>query len=176
MRTHSRLLLFVLPLILILLPTSARALGPGGDLSFGYSRVGANGFIANTPAENGWEAAGHIHLFPFLGGELDVAHYGLGAANNLPRTTTVMVGPRVTVGAAGIHVFGHGLVGVAHSYTVGGPITYSKNDLAGDLGAGVDFGLVPFFAWRVGGDYITTNHVPADSSHWRLNTGLVFRF
>ena len=177
MRTYSRLLLFVLPLaILATAALPVHALGPGGDVYFGYARSGSNNFVVNTPAENGWEAAGHIHLFPFVGAEADLAHYGVGAPTNDPRTTTVMFGPRVTVGAAGIHVFAHGLVGVAHSYTVGGPLSYSRNDLAGALGGGADIRILPFFAWRIGGDYITTNNAPSNASHGRFATGIVFRF
>ena len=175
MRNSSRFT-FLLLLVLALLPAAACALGPGGDLYFGYSRSGANNFIANAPAENGWEAAGHIHFIPFVGAEVDVAHYGMGAASDQPRTTTALVGPRVTVGLAGIHVFAHGLVGIAHSYSVGGPLSYSKTPLAGDIGAGADFHLLPFFGWRVVGDYVTTTDSPSNASHYRFGTGLVFRF
>ena len=171
-----RLILMSAAASLVFAPAAARALGPGGDVYFGYSRSGANNFIANTPAENGWEAAGELHFIPFIGAEVDVAHYGLGASNSDARTTTVLLGPRVTVGLAGIHVFAHGLVGVAHSYSVGGPLSYSKNPLAGDLGGGVDFHLLPFFAWRVTGDYITNTDAPSNANHYRFGTGLAFRF
>lgn len=166
----------LLAAFLLLAPAAARAVGPGGDLYFGYSHIGSSNFVVNAPGENGWEAAGHIHVIPFVGAEVDVAHYGIGAANNEPRTTTVLAGPRVTVGLAGIHLFAHGLIGVAHSYSVGGPLSYSKNPLAGDLGGGVDFRLLPFFAWRIVGDYITTTDSPSNASHVRFGTGLVFRF
>lgn len=176
MRISFRMM-FLAPLSLLLFqPAAARALGPGGDLYFGYSRTGSNTFVANTPGQNGWEAAAHLHFLPFIGAEVDVAHYGLGADSSEARTTTALVGPRVTVGAAGIHVFAHGLVGVAHSYAAGSTLFNSKNPLAGDLGGGLDVSLVPFFAWRVGGDYITTTDAPSNSKHVRFTTGLVFRF
>lgn len=174
MRICYRLLLILLGASLFLAP-AARALGPGGDIYFGYSRSGANNFIPNTPAENGWEAAGSIHFLPLLGVEADVARYGAGAASNDARTTTVLFGPRLTVGLAGINLFAHGLVGVAHSH-VSGPGSYSNNPLAGDLGGGVDLHLLPFFAWRVVGDYITTTDAPSNADHYRFGTGLVFRF
>ncbi len=172
----SRSAFLLLAASIVFAPAAARGLGPGGDVYFGYSRSGANNFIANTPAENGWDAAGELHFIPFLGAEVDVAHYGLGASNNDARTTTVLVGPRVTVGLAGIHLFAHGLVGAAHSYSVGGPLSYSKTPLAGDVGGGADFRLLPFFAWRVVGDYITTTDSPSNANHYRFGTGLVFRF
>ncbi len=49
----SRSALILLAAAMAFAPAAARALGPGGDVYFGYSRSGANNFIANTPAENG---------------------------------------------------------------------------------------------------------------------------
>src|SRR5215469_6243623 len=75
------------------------------DAFVGYSRVGHGAFNPNVSGLNGWEAALHIHLHPFLGVEGDVAHYGLGADDVVPRTTTVLVGPRVSVKALGLNLF-----------------------------------------------------------------------
>lgn len=162
----------------LLAAPAARALGPGGDVYFGYSRLGANTFSANTPGLNGWEAEGELHLITLLGGELDVAHYGLGASSGIPRTTTVMVGPRVTVGAAGIHLFAHGLAGWETTSNNGAqPAPVSSSGLAVAAGGGVDFRILPFFAWRVNADYINSPTAsPSSSSHSRFGTGLVFRF
>jgi hypothetical protein len=159
-------------------PVAARALGPGGDVYLGYSRLGANTFSPNTPALNGWQAAAHLHLFPFFGAEADVAHYGLGADSRTPRTTTVMAGPRLTVGAAGIHVFVHGLAGWEKTSNNGAlPTPVSSSGLAVAAGGGVDFRILPFFAWRITGDYINSpTDSPSSSSHERFGTGLVFRF
>jgi hypothetical protein len=159
-------------------PAAARALGPGGDVYLGYSRLGANTFYANTPGLNGWEAAGHLHLIPFFGAELDVAHYGLGASAVTPRTTTVLLGPRLTVGAAGIHVFVHGLAGWESTSNHGAqPTPVSSSGLAVAAGGGLDFRIAPFFAWRINGDYINAPTAsPSSASHSRFGTGLVFRF
>ena len=44
-------------------------------------------------------------------------------------------------------------------------------------GGGVDFRILPFFAWRINGDYINApTQSPSSSSHERFGTGLVFRF
>ena len=175
MRIISRIALLLLPLSLLALPTAARAVGPGGDLYFGYSRLGANAFHANTPGLNGWEGEGQVKFLPFVGIDADVAHYGLGAASTVAHTTTVMAGPRVTVGAAGVHVFAHGLFGAEHSTNSGGVI--SATGVTVDAGAGIDFTLLHFFAWRVNADYIDApNQSPSTADRYRFGTGLVFRF
>ena len=104
-------LLVLIPFLLVASAPRARALGPKGDVFFGYSRTGSNTFYPNVGGLNGWEATGHLHMRPFLGVEGDVAHYGLGADSSVPRTTTVLLGPRVTVGAARIKLFAHGSAG-----------------------------------------------------------------
>jgi hypothetical protein len=164
-------------LFFLAMPGTANAAGPGGDLYFGYGHLGAHTFYSNAGGLNGWEAAGHLKLMPFVGGEVDVAHYGLGAAAGVPRTTTVLLGPRVTVGAAGVHVFVHGLVGGEHSATSAGSGSVSGGALAIALGGGADFRIAPMFAWRVNADYITApTQAPGAASHARFGTGLVFRF
>lgn len=160
---------------ILMAPMLAHAVGPGGDVAFGYSRLGANAFHANTPGLNGWEAEGQIKFIPFIGIDADVAHYGLGAASTVPHTTTAMIGPRVTLGAKGVHVFAHGLVGGEHSTNSGNII--SSTSVTVDAGAGIDFRLAPFFAWRVNGDYIDApGQSPSSADHYRFGTGLVFRF
>ena len=67
------------------------------DAFVGYSRLGSNAFYPHVGGLNGWEGALHIHLKPFFGVEGDVAHYGLGTDNVVPRTTTVMVGPSTSM-------------------------------------------------------------------------------
>lgn len=181
MRHHSRFsflaLPLVLPFLLLCVPAPAHAIGPSADLYLGYSRLGSNTFNANVGGLNGWEAAGHVKLLPFIGAEADVAHYGIGADASVPRTTTFLFGPRVTVGAAGIHVFAHGLVGAEHSANNHGPFVISGTAVAYALGGGLDVRILPFFAWRFAGDYIRSpTQDPPGASHDRFTTGLVFRF
>jgi hypothetical protein len=126
---------------------------------------------------NGWEGALHIHLKPFFGVEGDVAHYGLGADSAVPRTTTVLIGPRVSVKALRINLFAHGLVGGEHSANSGGGVRISHGALAYDFGGGIDFPIAPFFAWRFSADRIDAPTVsPSGGNHARFNTGLVLRF
>jgi hypothetical protein len=147
------------------------------DAFLGYSRLGHDAFYPNVGGLNGWEGALHIHLKPFFGVEGDVAHYGLGASSAVPRTTTVLFGPRVSVKAVGINLFVHGLVGGEHSANSDGGVHISQGGLAYDLGGGVDLPILPFFAWRFSADRISAPTVSPDNGNKaRFNTGLVFRF
>lgn len=148
----------------------------GSDVFFGYSRTGADTFSQGAGALNGWEGALHLHFLPFLGGEADVAHYGLGADSVVPRTTSVLFGPRVTVKALRIGLFAHGLVGVEHSDNNNSTTPVSNTGLAYAIGGGADLPLLPFFAWRVAGDRISSTESPAEGTKARFTTGLVFRF
>ncbi len=162
--------------LLLLFPPRAHAAGPGFDAYLGYSRLGSETFYSDAGGLNGWEAALHVKLKRFLGGEGDVAHYGLGASSSISHTTTVLFGPRVTVGAAGVHVFVHGLVGGEHS-SRSGPASFSGGALAFAFGGGADFRIAPFFSWRVTADYLDApTQSPDGASHDRFSTGLVFRF
>ncbi|MFP5237244.1 MAG: hypothetical protein ACLGSD_15205 [Acidobacteriota bacterium] len=160
-----------------LLVPAAQAQLRNSDAFFGYSRLGSNAFYPNTGGLNGWDAAVHIHLAPFFGGEADVSHWGIGASAATPKTTSVMVGPRLTVKALGFSVFAHGLIGGEHSSNSGGGVSVSGGAFTYAIGGGLDVPLLPFFAWRVGGDRIdapTSN--PSGANHYRINMGLVFRF
>jgi len=179
----SRSVLHAFMLVLIsLIPSSfappAMAQVPKGDVYLGYSRTGTDTFYSDVGGLNGWEGALQIKLHkPFVGIEGDVAHYGLGANSTVPRTTTVIAGPRFTVGALGPKVFAHALLGGEHSSNNGGPTPISGGALAYALGGGLDVPIAPFFAWRVAGDYIhAVGRSPAGGTPARFGTGLVFRF
>lgn len=167
-------LLMICSVTLLAFPAIAR--GADNDAFFGYSRLGSNAFYPNVGGLNGWEAAVQIHVAPFVGAEGDVAHYGMGANATVPRTTTVLFGPRVTVGLLGFHVFAHGLVGIAHSANSAGA-SISNTSFADALGGGLDVPVLPFFAWRFAGDYLDApSQSPPGGTHARFSTGLVFRF
>ena len=161
--------------LLVFIPaTLAHALGPKGDVFFGYSRTGSNTFYPNVGGLNGWQGTLHIRMRPFVGIEGDVAHYGLGADSAIPRTTTVLIGPRITFGAASVKVFGHGLLGGEHSTNKngisGGALTYA-------IGGGVDVPIAPFFGWRLVLDRISApTQSPESGTHARFCTGIIFRF
>ena len=156
--------------------SAAHALGPKADVYAGYSRLGSNAFYPNADGLNGLEVAGHVKIGHFLGVEGDVSHYGYGAASDIPKTTTVLFGPRVTAGALGVKVFAHALVGGEHSSSSSGA-KIDSGTVAFALGGGIDFPIAPFFAWRVNGDYIGAPTLSThDATKARISTGLVFRF
>lgn len=170
-------LLLVASSILIGFSPDAHAAGKG-DISLGYSRTGNNTFYPNVGGLNGWDLDGQISWKPFIGIEGDVAHYGLGAGSVVPRTTTVLFGPKLSVGAAGFKFFGHFLVGGEHSSNNGTqPTPISGGALTYALGAGLDAPIAPFFAWRFQLDRISAiNQSPPNGTHARFTTGIVFRF
>jgi hypothetical protein len=162
--------------ILLDLPSPARSASLG-DVSLGYSRTGSNIFYPNTGGLNGWDIDGQIHWRPFIGVEGDVAHYGLGADSSVPRTTSVLFGPKLSVGAAGFKLFGHFLVGGEHSANSGGPASISGGAFAYALGGGADVPILPMFAWRVQVDRLSApSQSPSNGKPVRFITGIVFRF
>jgi len=176
MRIRFGLLIASIVCILPTAPVHAVSLR-NHDAFIGYSRLGSDAFYPNVGGLNGWEGALHIHVAPFLGVEGDVAHYGLGADAAIPRTTTILVGPRVSVKALGINLFVHGMVGGEHSANSDGGVHISQGAFAYDAGGGVDLPILPFFAWRFSGDYIGAPTLsPSGGTKARFNTGLVFRF
>lgn len=146
------------------------------DVFLGYSRLGSNVFYPNTGGLNGWEGAFHIKLERFAGIEGDVSQYGYGADSTVPRTTSIMAGPRLTVGVLGVKIYAHALAGGEHSANSSGPaISGTALDVA--VGAGADFKVLPFFSWRFAGDYIAApTQQTGSGTHARFSTGLVFRF
>ena len=162
-------------ILFLLMPSMARAIGPGGDVYFGFSRLGTKAFNTTAGSQSGFEAAAHIKVWPFVGGELDYAHYGMGGDATIPHSTVVMAGPRVTVGTGFIRVFLHGLAGWEHSASGDGTITAGA--LAFAMGGGADFRMASHFAWRVNADYMgAPQSSPSGATHARYSTGLVFKF
>lgn len=172
---HTLLFPSLSAFLLLALPAAAQL--PKGDLFAGFSRTANDTFYPNVGGLNGWEASGYLKIHkPFLGVEADFSHYGVGAGPAVPRTTAVLLGPRVTVGTLGIHLFAHGLVGGEHSANSSG-VSISGGAFAYALGGGVDFPLAPFFAWRIQGDRISAPSIaPPGGTEARFSTGLVFRF
>jgi hypothetical protein len=166
----------VFGLVLLGFAAPARAASKG-DVSLGYSRTGNDTFYSAAGGLNGWDMDGQIHWKPFIGIEADVAHYGLGANAAVPRTTTVLFGPKASVGAAGFKFFGHFLVGGEHSANSSSTTPISGGAFTYALGAGADVRIAPLFAWRLQVDRLSApSQSPSNGTHARFITGIVFRF
>ena len=151
-----------------------------GDIYFGYSRVGANLYDVYTSGMNGWQAAGHINPFPFVGIEADLSRYTQSQNGSSQQVLLAMFGPRVTVHAMGFSVFVHGLGGIAHqnaTVTTYGGAGYNAASYA--FGAGVDMPLVLKLKARVTADYLGNSNAPPSSyspSPYRFGVGLAWHF
>ena len=168
--------------LLFPLVSSAQARGADkADVYFGYSRVGANLYNVYTPGMNGWQAAMNVHTISLVGIEGDVSRYSANAGAGSQSVMLVMFGPRVTVHAAGLSFFAHGLGGLAHesnNLVSGFPAT-SYNATSYALGGGADAPLFRGLKLRVTGDYLGNSNAPASSyspSHYRIGVGVAYHF
>jgi hypothetical protein len=181
MKLRSLAVSVVALLFSLVVATPARG-ADKGDIYFGYSRVGADLYAANTPGMNGWQAAAHIKPLPFVGVEGDVSHYSQTVNGFSQQVTLVMFGPRVTVHAMGFSVFAHGLGGIVHenaTLTTYPSVGYDATSYA--LGGGADVPLLLGFKLRVTGDYLGNSDAPTASdghspSHYRIGAGVAYHF
>jgi hypothetical protein len=167
-------------LLLVVSTAPARAASKG-DAYFGYSRVGANLFAANTPGMNGWQGALNVKAISIIGVEGDVSHYSQSPGGFSEHVTNVMFGPRATVGLAGFSVFAHALVGLAYesaTVTTLPSSSYSAASLA--VGGGADFPLFLGFKLRAMGDYLGNSKAPSSGSaapgRYRVGVGVAYHF
>jgi hypothetical protein len=174
------LAVFVALLPLLFAPV-AYAKGVKADVYFGYSRVGANLYQPNTPGINGWQFAAHIKPMPFAGIEGDVSHFSQTLSGASQQVTLYMFGPRVTVHAAGVSLFAHGLAGIAHDHatvTIYPPVGYDAVSYA--LGGGADLPLFLGLKLRGTADYLGNSKAPSSGSpspsHYRFGVGVAYHF
>jgi opacity protein-like surface antigen len=179
---------------------------PKAEVFGGYSLLRNSGNNLN-----GWDAQGTLNFNPHFGITTDFSGNYHTVGSFSPFTGTVisanqrlynfLVGPRVSLAAGRVSVFGHSLFGVAHSSLgagatlpiIGGVSTglTSANAFAMALGGGIDIPLTRNVALRAGQiDYLYTRFSPTDaistglfsnslSGHqnsFRYSTGIVFRF
>jgi hypothetical protein len=178
----QRVLAASLAASLLLLVPSAQARAAGkGDAYFGYSRVGANLFAANSPGMNGWQGSLNIKAISIIGVEGDVSHYSQSPGGFSEHVTNVIFGPRATLGFAGFSVFAHALVGLANeSATVTTLPSTSYNAASLAVGGGADFPLFLGFKLRATGDYLGNSKAPSTGSaapgHYRFGVGVAYHF
>ena len=167
--------------LFLLVPAAQAKAAAKADAYFGYSRVGANLYGANTSGMNGWQGSLRVKAISVLGIEGDVSHYSQNPLGFSEQVTLAMVGPRVTVGLAGFSIFGHGLAGLAHESAVipfQSPISYNATSYA--LGGGADVPVFLGFKLRVTGDYLGNSNAPSSGSpapsHYRFGVGVAYHF
>ena len=172
--SFRRLRIAVLVCLMLLIPAAASAIVPKADAFLGFSRLGNNTFYANAGALNGWEGALNVKVRRFVGIEGDLSHYGVGAPASTQHTTVLLFGPRVTVGAARVHVFVHALGGGEHSSNNSG---LSEGAPVVSFGGGGDVPVAPFCGLRVSADWLTApGKTPSGAARARFSAGIVFRF
>jgi hypothetical protein len=173
----------VLAVLLFSLVPSSHAKGAKADAYFGYSRAGANLFTPNTQGLNGWQAAAHVKPLPFLGVEGDVSRFSGNVGAGSEDATLIMFGPRVTAGAAGVSLFGHGLFGNVH--VSDNPVSYlpgvSYNAFSYAIGGGADIPLIFALKIRVTGDFLGNSKAPSSQTsdspaRYRIGAGLAYHF
>ncbi len=175
---------YAVALVVLLIPmlSAAQRHGNKGDIYFGYSRVGANLYAANTPAMNGWQFAAHFKPTHYFGVEGDISHYTQSVNGYSQQVTLVMFGPRVTLHTKNVSVFAHGLAGIAHesaTLTTYPGVSYDATSYA--LGGGADIPLrLAGLNLRATGDYLGNSSAPSSGSqspeHYRLGVGLAWHF
>lgn len=178
MRLRSFSLSLVAVVLFVTAASQARA--DKGDIYFGYSRAGANLYAVYTPAMNGWQAAAHVKLIPFLGVEGDVSRYSQTVNGYSQQVTLAMFGPRLTVRAAGVSLFAHGLAGVAHQHaTIPFLPSVGYNATSYALGGGADLPLWGRIKARVSADFLGNSDAPDSSyspEHYRFGLGVAYHF
>lgn len=166
------------------LATAAPARRTKVDVYFGFSRVGANLYAANTDGMNGWQAAVNIKPFRLVGFEGDVSHYSQSAFSE--QVTTVMVGPRITAPAGALSFFAHAMGGLAHQNATPAKWVYpyvDYNAVSYAFGGGGEIPVFRGWKFRVTCDYLGNSKAPTASDlggigpfHLRIGAGAAYHF
>ena len=152
----------------------ARAQMPNIDTSSAYSHP-----ETRVPAPSRWQAHTSIRIHKrFAGLESDVAFFGSGENEQIKRSTTILVGPQITLHAPhGCRFFAHSLFGVAHATNTLADIPTDDEAYAYALGGGLDLPVTPRLAVRVQVDRLevpSLRSVNANRAHFSI--GGVFRY
>jgi hypothetical protein len=165
---------------LIVLTGLATAQVPKGNIFAGYSYASADIGAGKRTSLNGWNASLEGKLFPFVGIVADVSgHYGsqdFAGISGDGRVLTAMFGPRVSVKVGKLRPFAEALFGVSRLRVEFPAFTNTDNSFASAYGGGLDYHLLPFFAWRVEADALRTSFTHGTQNNFRVSTGIVFNF
>ena len=151
--------------------------------------------FANPANLNGWNGSLEGKIFRFVGIVADLSgYYGsprftancgliIGCVPTTGRASAnvyhVLFGPRLSVSIGKVTPFAHVLVGVGHvNQHSSSNFTFSNSatSFSEALGGGIDYRLIPLFAWRVQADFLQTRFFTGMQNNFRISTGIVFKF
>ncbi len=177
----------IVTIVLLAITGLAAAQVPKGNIFAGYSYASADIGGGQRVNLNGWNGSLEGKLFPFVGIVADVSgHYGDQAPScavavvlcpiGSGRVLTAAFGPRISVSVGKIRPFAEALFGVSHLRVEFPTGSDTDTSFASLYGGGIDYHLLPFFAWRVEADAFRTSFSSGTQNNFRLSTGLVFNF
>ncbi|HEV7521260.1 MAG TPA: outer membrane beta-barrel protein [Candidatus Angelobacter sp.] len=144
--------------------------GSSGDVFIGYSLLNGDTLSHGS----GWEAALTGNLRDWFGLKADLGGNYKSVGGLSAREYNIIFGPQISHRVNKFNIFVHGLLGVAHFSTDGGP---SDTGAAWTLGGGVDYDLNSNFAFRpIQLDYHGAHVFSTTQKDARYSVGLVYRF
>ncbi len=172
-------------------PRSYEPATPAAEVFVGYSYLNfnTNGLTTSRKSANGWEASVSGNLNRWFALELDVSgyyknySYYTGSSAGLPNFVTIsyyrdysyLAGPRLNYAP----VFVHALFGGDHLSGSALGTSAAQTGFAGALGGGIQVPMSDRFAFRVGADYVFSQHnifgAPSiTNNNFRASVGIVF--
>jgi hypothetical protein len=164
---------------------------PSAEIFIGYSYLNftTNGLTNSRQSANGWDASVSGNFNEWFAVELDISghyknySYYTGNAFGLPNIITIsyyrnysyLAGPRFNYGP----VFVHALFGGDHLSGSALGTSSAQTGFAGALGGGIKFPMNDRVAFRVGADYVFSQHnilggASETRNNFRASAGIVF--
>jgi Outer membrane protein beta-barrel domain len=151
----------------------------------GYSYLNADLNSAGRTSLNGWNGSVEGKVLPLLGlvadfsgeyGSANIAFDGASSTSVTIHQHNFLFGPQVSFSVSKFRPFAHALFGASHASDNALGVSSSNNAFAYALGGGIDYHLVPLFAWRIQADLLQTRFNSTSQNDVRIATGLVFHF
>jgi hypothetical protein len=175
--------------IFVIAATASAQIPASGNMFVGYSFSRANSVSGTAVSLNGWEGSLEGKFLPWAGIVADFGG-GYGSDNNVftnseltcmapcpihgnsVRRYTYLFGPRVSIPVGRFTPFAHFLFGASHVNASG----VTDTSFATAVGGGLDYRLIPGFAWRLQLDNVHTDFFSTSENHIRFSTGVDLRF
>jgi opacity protein-like surface antigen len=151
----------------------------------GYSYLNADLNSAGRTSLNGWNGSIEGKVLPLLGlvadfsgeyGSANIAFDGSSSTSVSIHQHNFLFGPQVSFSVSKFRPFAHALFGASHASDSALGASSSNNAFAYAIGGGIDYHLVPMFAWRIQADLLQTRFNSTAQNDVRIATGLVFHF